>query len=533
MGRNWIRIHRQADELGGALNREQQIQHLRQHIGELESAIETLETRCTSAEQSLSSAEQQLQELQNELHPEQSLLSGLYSNHAEIKTRLEQAELTMEQLQEDLDDLEMQESSDQEEIGGVRQRLERTGKDREKLEQQRVTLGELRDLHRSALDNARSQWHMTHEQSHEIALKLESISSQKASVEQAIQRLDIQLSNLMARRDELEHGIESSQLPLRDLERSLEDKLREKIAAESVLTDARDRVQVLDAGMRSRDQERLESEQQIQELRDRLEAVRMSAQESKVRLQTVSEQLEAGSHGDVAEILKELDESADRKTWMEKLDTVDKRINRLGPINLAAIDEYNQLSERKQYLDSQYADLSEAIATLENAIKKIDRETRTRFRETFDKLNKNLQEMFPILFGGGHAYLEMTGNDLLETGVTIMARPPGKRNSTIHLLSGGEKALTAVALVFSIFKLNPAPFCILDEVDAPLDDTNVGRFSNLVAEMSKEVQFIFITHNKITMEIAQQLLGVTMYEAGVSRLVSVDMEEAVEMAASA
>ena len=148
-------------------------------------------------------------------------------------------------------------------------------------------------------------------------------------------------------------------------------------------------------------------------------------------------------------------------------------------------------------------------------------------------MNKNLQEMFPLLFGGGHAYLEMTGDDLLETGVTIMARPPGKRNSTIHLLSGGEKALTAVALVFSIFKLNPAPFCILDEVDAPLDDTNVGRFSNLVAEMSKEVQFIFITHNKITMEIAQQLLGVTMYEAGVSRLVSVDMDEAVEMAASA
>jgi chromosome segregation protein len=184
-------------------------------------------------------------------------------------------------------------------------------------------------------------------------------------------------------------------------------------------------------------------------------------------------------------------------------------------------------------MDRQHADLSEALNTLENAIRKIDRETRTRFKETFDRLNANLKEMFPILFGGGHAYLEMTGDDLLETGVTIMARPPGKKNSNIHLLSGGEKALTAVALVFAIFKLNPAPFCILDEVDAPLDDTNVGRFSNLVTEMSRDVQFIVVTHNKITMEIAQQLTGVTMHEPGVSRLVTVDMEEAVQMAASA
>ncbi len=191
------------------------------------------------------------------------------------------------------------------------------------------------------------------------------------------------------------------------------------------------------------------------------------------------------------------------------------------------------MSERKEYLDKQNEDLSEALQTLETAIRKIDKETRTRFKETFDFLNTNLKEMFPILFGGGHAYLEMIGDDLLETGVTIMARPPGKRNSTIHLLSGGEKALTAVALVFAIFKLNPAPFCILDEVDAPLDDANTARFSELLNHMSAEVQFIFITHNKITMEIAGQLLGVTMYEAGVSRLVSVDVDEAVEMAASA
>ena len=183
------------------------------------------------------------------------------------------------------------------------------------------------------------------------------------------------------------------------------------------------------------------------------------------------------------------------------------------------------------YLDAQYADVTESLNTLENAIRKIDRETRTRFKETFDRVNSGLQDKFPQLFGGGHAYLQLTGEDLLDTGVTVMARPPGKRNSSIQLLSGGEKALTAVALVFAIFELNPAPFCMLDEVDAPLDDANVGRFCTMVKSMSERVQFIFITHNKITMEIANQLTGVTMYEPGVSRLVSVDIDQAAEMAA--
>ena len=205
------------------------------------------------------------------------------------------------------------------------------------------------------------------------------------------------------------------------------------------------------------------------------------------------------------------------------------RIARLGPINLAAIDEYQQQSERKRYLDAQDADLVEALDTLENVIRKIDKETRNRFKDTFDQINAGLQALFPKVFGGGSAYLELTGEDLLDTGVTIMARPPGKKNSTIHLLSGGEKALTALALVFAIFKLNPAPFCMLDEVDAPLDDANVGRYARLVKEMSQTVQFIYITHNKIAMEMAEQLMGVTMHDPGCSRLVAVDVEEAMAM----
>jgi len=234
-------------------------------------------------------------------------------------------------------------------------------------------------------------------------------------------------------------------------------------------------------------------------------------------------------------ILSEIDgDSAVEPTveqWESQVENLVRRIDRLGPINLAAIDEYREQARRKAYLDSQHADLTQALETLEDAIRKIDRETRHRFKETYDLVNTRLQEMFPRLFGGGQAHLEMTGDDLLSTGITLMARPPGKRLSTIHLMSGGEKALAAVALIFAIFELNPAPFCLLDEVDAPLDDANVGRFCELVKEMSQSVQFIFITHNKTTMEYAERLIGVTMHEPGVSRLVAVDVDEAVRMAA--
>jgi chromosome segregation protein len=217
-----------------------------------------------------------------------------------------------------------------------------------------------------------------------------------------------------------------------------------------------------------------------------------------------------------------------KRSWLRSATA----FNDLGNINLAAIDEFNEQSERMRYLEQQHDDINASLETLEAAIRKIDRETRSRFKETFDRVNQGLQQLFPRVFGGGHAYLELTGDDLLETGVTIMARPPGKRNSSIHLLSGGEKALTAVALVFAIFQLNPAPFCMLDEVDAPLDDANVGRFCELVRSMSDQVQFIFITHNKVTMEIADHLIGVTMHEPGCSRLVSVDVEEAARMVAA-
>ena len=269
----------------------------------------------------------------------------------------------------------------------------------------------------------------------------------------------------------------------------------------------------------------------MQNLQGELEAQRLSAQEISTLSLTIEEQIN-DKNGVLADLLEALSEEAELVDWEEQLQLIANRIQRLGPINLAAIDEYKIESERKDYLDKQNQELEEALQTLQSAIQKIDRTTRTRFKETFELVNTHIQALFPKLFGGGHAYLEMTGDDLLNTGVTLMARPPGKKNASIHLLSGGEKALTAIAMVFAIFKLNPAPFCMLDEVDAPLDDANVARYAAMVKEMSDQVQFIFITHNKISMEAANQLMGVTMHEPGVSRLVTVDVDQAAELAST-
>jgi chromosome segregation protein len=223
------------------------------------------------------------------------------------------------------------------------------------------------------------------------------------------------------------------------------------------------------------------------------------------------------------------------KLWglQTEIDRIGKDIAALGAVNLAALDELTSSRERKTFLDAQNADLNEAIGTLEDAIHKIDLETRDLLASTFNQVNEHFGRMFPSLFGGGTARLVMTGAEILDAGVQVMAQPPGKKNSTIHLLSGGEKALTAIALVFAIFQLNPAPFCLLDEVDAPLDDANTERYRKLVTEMSAGTQFLFISHNKIAMEMAEQLIGVTMQEQGVSRIVAVDMEAAVSLAEAA
>ncbi|MDZ7735993.1 MAG: chromosome segregation protein SMC [Gammaproteobacteria bacterium] len=531
LGPDWLRTSAVAAEEGGALSREREINELREAVSDGEEAIAALLTELESLREQLAGREQALEDTRAGLQAAQETVSAKRSELAAVEARAEQQQARARQIEEELQDLAEQIDSDSRERDSTRERLEQLSREREELAGQRDELAAKRNRHREALDKARQQWQATHQESHGIALKLESLSSQRASLEQGLQRIDRQLEQQRQRSEEINKALEETRAPLADMEQRLSARLMDKQAAEQRLKEARERLQGLDETLRGLEQQRHDHEQGLQEAQEKQESARLVAQETRVRLETVEEQLNNAGH-DLQAVLAELGNEASRESWQEQLTAIQRKIDRLGPINLAAIDEHKQLSERKEYLDSQHNDLSEALETLENAIRKIDKETRTRFKETFDQLNDNLAGLFPELFGGGHAYLEMTGDDLLETGVTVMARPPGKRNSNIHMLSGGEKALTAVALVFSIFKLNPAPFCILDEVDAPLDDTNVGRFSEMVRKMSEDIQFIIITHNKITMEITSQLIGVTMQEAGVSRLVTVDMDEAVAMAAA-
>ena len=294
------------------------------------------------------------------------------------------------------------------------------------------------------------------------------------------------------------------------------------------LAAARDVLSQATLALQAVEQARLGSEQRHDPLRDKLEQARLKEQEARLADEQAAAQLQEAAAD--LELLAQQAEKGDKADHLQReINRLKLEIEALGAVNLAALDELQAASERKQYLDAQAADLMEAVDTLDQAIRKIDHETRERLQTTYDTVNGYFKELFPSIFGGGHAELLLTGDEILDAGVQIIAQPPGKRNNSIHLLSGGEKALTALALVFSLFRLNPAPFCLLDEVDAPLDDANTERYCELVKKMSEHTQFLFITHNKITMEMAEQLVGVTMPESGVSRIVAVDVDVAMKM----
>ena len=396
-------------------------------------------------------------------------------------------------------------------------------------EERRNALLERRDQLRKTLDQCRERARVDRDQVREISVRSESLAAQLKSLEVNYQRMENRLAQLTRQREQLLEVLADGDGPIAARKAELEQLLEKRLAVEERLAEARRAVEDCEHALRTEEGRRQELERAVEEMRAAMEDLRLAGQEMKVRRQTLLEQLQETGHA-LQPLLAELPEGAEPAEWEERLEQLARRIQRMGAINLAAIDEYREQAERKTYLDAQLADLNEALSTLEGAIRKIDHETRTRFRETFERVNERLGELYPRLFGGGRARLEMTSNDLLEAGVAIVAQPPGKRPGSIHLLSGGEKALTAIALVFALFELNPAPFCMLDEVDAPLDDTNAARFCQLVREMSERVQFVVVTHNKITMEMAHQLVGVTMHEPGVSRLVAVDVDQAVEMA---
>ncbi|AOS97621.1 Chromosome partition protein Smc [Microbulbifer aggregans] len=531
LGPNWLRVSRASDAESGVLARKQELEELEQAIASCEEQIEKLAAEREDVRSKLAELDEAIEQARSEVEQfsrrEAELRSQLSARRARAEQMSERRTRVEQELTEVREQLELEGESLSEARLLLQEAVEAMSEDTDRREDLLASRDELRE----ALDAARQRAREDKDRAHELAMREQSVRTQKISLERTLQVMREQVERLRSRRELLQEQMAEAQDPSQDYQAELEEKLANRLDVEAELADARKKLEEVETGLREQEQERHKVESALQGVRAQLEQERLSAQTLEVQRNGLVEQLNESDH-DVDQVLEELPDDLTIGQVQENLELVAARISRLGAINLAAIDEYKQESERKHYLDRQYGDLTDALETLENAIKKIDRETRTRFKETFDQVNSGLQELFPKVFGGGHAYLELTGEDLLDTGIAIMARPPGKRNSTIHLLSGGEKALTAIALVFSIFRLNPAPFCMLDEVDAPLDDANVGRYARMVQEMSQHVQFIYITHNKIAMEMADQLLGVTMHEPGVSRLVSVNVEEAAELASA-
>jgi chromosome segregation protein len=528
-GPGWVRVAGSQSGQAGKLARKQEIKSLEIEANKLQKEWAALRDANQVERDTLPALEQALKELQsevNELHGEKAdLVSRLNAG----KARIEELGGRQKQIANETTALQKQNNEDQSRIKSLRvelatvlENMAGTEKERSELDAKRKSLLERRDKARSAAREARNL-------RHELALKTESRRASLDSLRQSLERMDTQFGQLQQRYLALSEQIAQNDDPEEKHRQEMDTLLQSRIQVEQRLGEARTVLQQLEEDYRTLDAERQNSVIKVEDIRSSLEKARLQQQEVELNARNLQRQVEQMGHK-VEELAKELPEEADQQAWQEELERLDVRITRLEPVNLAAISEYEEELKRKEYLDAQDEDLNKALETLENAIKKIDRKTRTRFKDTFERVNKGIQELFPKLFGGGHAYLELTGDDLLTTGVSIMARPPGKRVSSIHLLSGGEKALTAVSFVFAIFKLNPAPFCLLDEVDAPLDDANVSRFTTMVKEMSESVQFIVVTHNKITMEMAHQLSGVTMREPGVSRLVQVDIDEAAKFA---
>ncbi|MDD4915268.1 MAG: chromosome segregation protein SMC [Methylococcales bacterium] len=531
LGSGWIRISRGSDSKAGVLQREKELRELKLRQGELQMSIADNEQRLEHAEQALKAVEARREQAGQQEKRLNAEFSAKSAEHSAQSARLEQQNRRLQQLDHEIGEIAGHYAENAEQIAeseAIREDAELalaalTDKKRELEEFSRQL--QVRQLDSNAsVDDARR--HLSR-----LQAQIESLKSSEVLSVRQIERLQLQHRQSAERMAELEAKLQFSLSPLDAEKMQLELLLEKKHQFEQQLQAERQTQQAGEQTVGQLAELHAQTRLALEKQKEALDAVRYEQQDSRVRQQTLEEQLrEAGA--DAETILAALPVEAGEGQWKKAVDALADEIEKLGSINLTAIEEYKTQSERMKFLDEQHADLVDALNTLDQAISKIDRESRQRFKETFDRINDGLKEKFPRLFGGGQAYLELTEQDVLEAGVNIIARPPGKRNSSIHLLSGGEKALTAVALVFSIFELNPAPFCLLDEVDAPLDDANVVRFSKMVEDMSATVQFLYISHNKVTMEIAKHLAGVTMKEPGVSRMVAVDIEEAVSMAES-
>ena len=510
----------------GILARQREIGALQQEAREREESIETEREELSRLEHSLGEHDEGLAKLRaagtalKQRHHERELehlrLTQSEDRYQERTRQIdgELAEIAALQTQERSAQAAAEASLEQHqaEIDELYRKVELSQKGHEdleaKLEQQRQLVAQAeRDAQQAGFDEKECSSKIN-----DINISFNVLHEQIGQADQNLEQLQADLANIddQALRDQLQKGLEV------------------RIAREQALAGARDRQEEIAARLRASEEARLGSEHMLQPLRDRIAELRLREQAAQINGEQFAQQLrEAGA--DEAALVAAMKEGQKAAPLQGEITRLSNALAELGAINMAALEELTASQERKQFLDAQAADLNSALETLDNAIRRIDRETRDLLQSTFDTVNRHFGEMFPALFGGGEAQLTMTGGEILDAGVQVMGRPPGKKNTTIHLLSGGEKALTAIALVFSMFQLNPAPFCLLDEVDAPLDDANTERFCQLVTKMSQQTQFLFISHNKITMEMANQLVGVTMQERGVSRVVAVDIDEALKL----
>lgn len=529
LGKSWTHLHRVTEVTTGLIARERELHKVTADIAIVKTQVAQQEQLIEDLQNRLHELEQQREQVQQQLNDSKNQTAQTNAQLQIKQAKLQQLQQRSQELERDITELQQQQEHIQAELQATRKLWQTALENMEQYQQQQAHLKAAKE---NANDNYRAtnqQVQSNREQTQQLNSRLNTLKAQLEAKQQHLQRVHTQFQEQQQRCELLQQQQLEAELPIAALQQELQLTCEAQLQVEQQLANARDKLQAIDNQIKSIEKAKLAIEQEQQQIRAKLEGLRINKQAILVRRDTLVEQLTEGNYQllEIQQLLSDEDSANFLETELEQLS---KRIQRLGAINLAAIEEYQVESERKHYLDSQHNDLIGALNTLEDAIRKIDQETRSRFKETFELVNQGLQNLFPKLFGGGQAYLELTEDDLLTAGVNIMARPPGKRNSTIHLLSGGEKALTAVALVFAIFQLNPAPFCLLDEVDAPLDDANVSRYSNLLKTMADKVQFIFITHNKVAMEAAEQLIGVTMREPGVSKLVAVDIAEAMEMA---
>lgn len=529
LGQGWLKVKAQGQADSGILAREEKLKQLSQDILTYEEKVQTYQAAIDELQHSLKQFEAEKDSKQQEKNSLQQEIGSIESELRIKQSKNEQSQKRREMIQKEMSECQAILQDAQQEVNQSRTQLHQALEQMADNNREQELLVSQKTMFHEAVTKARLDAKEATAKVNEVALQIQTYRTQIGSLQSNIERFSVQIESANTKLSNLILALEKVDDPVEALKEDLEVNLEKRISIEDELSLARDNVAKIDNETRAFDKQLLGHEQKIEQLREKSERVKMQWQALSVHRENVLEKLKA-LEASLEDVIQAMPEEANESEWATRLNDIEQKIQRLGPINLAAIEEYDAALQRSEYLESQLKDLTEALETLDNAIKKIDKETRAKFKETFDKVNGGFEKLFPKLFGGGHASLSMTGDDLLDTGITLMARPPGKKNSTIQQLSGGEKALTAVALVFSIFELNPAPFCMLDEVDAPLDDNNVGRFCNLVKEMSSSVQFIYISHNKPAIEMADQLQGVTMREPGVSRLVTVDIEEAKSLA---